>query len=92
MPDFPALYTPLVSLHAIERYQQRIAPTDAATAKAHMLCPFIAYWVSRGAHAVRGHAGLTVYAKGGVVMTVIPADWKPTRNGGGRRFRGRADA
>ena len=74
MPDLPALYHPRVSRHAIERFRERVYDASDATITAHILAAGRP-WIAAGAETITS-GGLSIRARGGVVLTVLPSGAK----------------
>lgn len=78
---------PIISAHAIERYQQRVRPCSDDEAREAMSTPFIRAAVAFGAHLIRLGSGHRLIIRNGAIITITPAQ-KHTRGWLDRATRG----
>lgn len=80
-------HEPRVSRHAIERFRERVYDASDETIIAHILSPRARQWIAAGAETVTV-GGLSIRAKHGVVLTVIPNGKSFCRRAGhkGRKY------
>ncbi len=69
------IYHPHVSHHAYQRFCERIYPATRPTVVAHLLTDKTRQWLAWGATAIRRHAGCTIVAQEGCILTVLPDSW-----------------
>lgn len=77
-PQFPEL---LISVHAVERYQQRVADLPEAAARAALDCPAARLAARIGAPFVKLPGGQRIVIRNATVITVLPpGTWEGSLN------------
>ena len=70
-----------ITLHAIERYQQRVEACDANKAYAALSSPIVERAAQFGCPYVRLPTGQRIVIQGGVIVTVLPKDHRKGKMG-----------